>query len=208
MGLLMKTLNELPYNTLTVYFAPYIFSRMEYAIVNGEFRLATNTNFFDDDGYLKKDITANQLLSQLYFITDIKSVYIFSLANNYADIFMTTEKYVVFKMNTFRFEFETHELVDMQNVLMLRTSALSRNAKRLVQQFWKNANKLEVLTKLADELYPTDEAKYRISKELGVDIHEIRKMTDLTEAIKKDTDSVHGILSQIDVMHNKEVGTE
>ncbi len=204
----MKSLIDLPYNTLTVYFAPYIFSRMKYAIVNSEFRLATNSSFFDRDGYLRKDITVKQILSQLYFITDIKSMYLFSLGNNYADIFMTTDKYVVFKINSYRFDFNSYELVDMQQVLTLRTSALSRNAKKLIQQFWKNANKVNVLTKLADELYPTDEVKYRLSRELGLDINELSKMTDLTEAIKLSSDSLEGILSQIDVTYNKEVGTE
>ncbi len=208
MSLQMRNLMDLPYNTLTVYFAPYVFSRMKYAIVNSEFRLATDGTFFDQDGYLDSSITVQQVLSKLFFITDIKSMYLFSLGNNYADIFLTTEKYVVFKINTYRFNFESFELVDMQQVLSLRTSALSRNSKRMIQQFWKNANKVEVLTKLADELYPTDEVKYRLSRELGVDVHELRKMTDLTEAIKKHTDSLEGILSQIDVTYNKEVDTE
>jgi len=199
----MKHIIDLPYNTLTVYLAPYIFSHMRYAMINDEFRLATNVDFFDKNGYLNKDLSVKQILSHLYFITELKSMYLFTIANNYADISLITDNHVVFKINTFRLNFDTYEIVDIHKVISLRTSALSKNAKKLIQQFWKNANKLTVLAKLMDELYPTDDVKYRMSKELGIDYKILLKITDLTQAIKKNTDSVEGILYQIEKKYKK-----
>ncbi len=195
-----KKIADLPYNTLTVYLAPALFYDTPMDFSAAEIRLVTSKEFFDA-GFLKDDININQVLSKLYLITNFGNFFNnqFLLHSYLGDIILTEGEIVVYKINTFRIELPVFVLTDLQNVLRLKTSALSRNTKKKIQKFWQEHNRTKILYKVTDELYPTDYVKRKLSKKLGIDPDILNQMSDITEAIKYGTDSLEGVLENLNI---------
>ncbi len=195
-----KKLSDLPYNTLTVYFIPLLFDGENVDFEGSEFRLVTDQSFFDS-GYLKPDLTINQVLSQLYLIMELNNFFTnqYLIHSGLADIYLAQDIYVVYKLNTFRFNLPSYVLTDLQNVLHLRTSALSRGAKKKIQHFWHELKRQQVLFKVTDEMFPTNYVKQRLSKKLNVEVEILNQMTDITEAIKWETDCLQAVLQQLGI---------
>jgi hypothetical protein len=198
-------IEDLPYNTLTVYFAPLLFNDTPMDFFSTEIRLLTDGELFEQ-GYLKKNISIQDVLSKFYMLTNLGNFYNnqYILHSFLGDIFWSEGELIVYKLNTFRFNLPPSVLTDLQSVLYLRSSALSRRTKRKIQLFWQEHNRTKILYKITDELYPTDHVKFKLSVKLGVDFSILKEMTDITEAIKYDTDSLQGVLAKLDIQFTKE----
>ena len=195
-----KKLSDLPYNTLTVYFMPLLFDGENVDFEGSEFRLVTDQSFFDS-GYLKQDLTINEVLSQLYLIMELNNFFTnqYLIHSGLADIYLAQDLYVVYKLNTFRLNLPSYVLTDLQNVLHLRTSALSRAAKKKIQHFWHGLKHQDVLFKVTDEMFPTNYVKQRLSRKLDIGMEILNQMTDITEAIKWETDCLQAVLQQLGI---------
>ncbi len=196
-------IGDLPYNTLTVYFAPLFFPDMQLDFANAEMRLVLKKDFFDGE-YLNKDIDIRQALAGFYLLSETGNFYNnqYILHSYLGDISLSEGEIIVYKLNTFRMDLPVSLLADMQNILHLRSSALSRGTKKRIQKFWQEANRVQVLFKVTDELYPTDYVKHKFSQRLGVDINILKQMTDLTEAITYENDSLEGVLERLNIKVN------
>ncbi len=186
-------LPDLPLNTLTLYFAPFFFGPDLFQ-GNYSFRLSTTGDFFDNEGYLKP-VGIKKLLSELYFIGYKEEVHnwddmVKTVA--YETIFRDSDQVIILKFKAREMKFSAAELTDMQNVLNLRVSALSRNAKNRIKAFWAFSAP-EIMTKIAREMYPSPQARYELAKELDMDVKLLQAMNDITEAIKWNTDSLESI---------------
>ncbi len=200
MPLEAKKLSDLPYNTLTVYFMPLLFDEVDVDFKDSEFRLVTDQSFFEQE-YLKPDLSINEVMSQLYLIMELNNFFTnqYLIHSSLADIYLAEDMYVVYKLNTFRFHLPSYILTDLQNVLRLRTSALSRGSKKKIQHFWHELKRQDVLFKVTDEMFPTNYVKQRLSRRLDIELDILNEMTDITEAIKRETDSLQAVLQQLGI---------
>ncbi len=192
-------LQDLPVNTLTLYLAPFFFSPDIFK-GNYSFRLGTIGEFFDDEGYLKP-VGIKNLLSELYFIGYKEEVHnwddmVKAVASE--TIFRDNGQVFILKLKARDMNFSVAELTDMQNVVNLRVSALSRNAKNRIKAFWSLARP-EISTKIDREMYPSPQVRYDLAKELDMEVKLIQSMTDIAEAIKWSTDSVEGICRYLQI---------
>ncbi len=195
-----KQLADLFYNTVTVYFAPLLFGEIDADFSKIDFRLVLDDDLFED-GYLKKNISVKQTMAKLFLITDVSEFYFnqYIVHSYLGDIFKTENQIIIYKFNTFRLDIPIWQIADMQNILHLRTSALSRNSKKKIQSFWHRYNKQQVLFRVTDEMFPTTFVKQRLSRKLGIDSALLAEMPDITEAIKYGTDSLGGVMKQLGI---------
>ncbi len=179
---------------------PLLFDEVDVDFKDSEFRLVTDQSFFEQE-YLKPDLSINEVMSQLYLIMELNNFFTnqYLIHSSLADIYLAEDMYVVYKLNTFRFHLPSYILTDLQNVLRLRTSALSRGSKKKIQHFWHELKRQDVLFKVTDEMFPTNYVKQRLSRRLDIELDILNEMTDITEAIKRETDSLQAVLQQLGI---------
>jgi len=199
-----KELRDIYFNTLTAYFAPFILEDIAFDYSDAEFRLLTLGEFFDSRGYLAKDTALMKILKNLYLIAENKGshTYNFFQLINLGEPVYASSKYFIFKINTIIYNSAIFR--DLKLVLSLRTVLMSEENKRKVMRYWERQGKVEILSRLLDELYPQEYTYRGLAKKFGVPYELIKSLNGLTEAIKYETDSLEGVLNQLNIKIEKE----
>jgi uncharacterized membrane protein YobD (UPF0266 family) len=200
---------DLPFNTLTVYFAPILFYETPIETSFTDMRILTSVEFFNSQGYLRENIPIATVLQKLYLITSTNSFYnaLFLLHTQIGEIIFAENDITLFKLNTKSLNLSIGSLTDMQNVINLKTSALSRHTKKIIQKFWQKNNQISLLKRVTDEMYPTQYVKTKLAYRLGLDPQVLLEMDNITEAIKAKYDAVEEILKLYNIEPSKILNT-